>query len=251
MERKTCIFDIDHFNSNPHNIEVVQETCTWAESQGLFTWTQGCQMFSPDVIVGDDLQGLFRKAGPSDYQRASVGTMFSFEPSLPEVLSIFDFVTGPYPEAPTATVLPAQLTFINCSPSAAELGPFEHATNSGDCDSRNALEPVAALPPSPEMASRRRGPGRPMKTNGKVAKCKAPTKSKSHRRRLNHNDSASRSRGRFTDALDELWNQVPSRDRYRLLGVQDVEKPISRAEKVQSVILYIRQLRKMLDNNPK
>jgi len=60
-------------------------------------------------------------------------------------------------------------------------------------------------------------------------------------RRKVHNDSAMRSRNRFNVVLDELWNEVPERER-----PSDPCRPICRAERIEIVIAHIRKLKKTL-----
>jgi hypothetical protein len=88
---------------------------------------------------------------------------------------------------------------------------------------------------------RRRGPGRPSKAQ--LAREKAEgtqsTKNVITMRRVIHNDSAMRSRARFNSVLDELWNEIPEKER-----MVDASKQLCRAEKIEIVISYVRKLQK-------
>jgi hypothetical protein len=98
--------------------------------------------------------------------------------------------------------------------------------------------PSTAIPEKPIIHRNR--PGRPSKAQ--LASNTRPTgRAAITIRRTVHNDSASRSRARFTKVLDELWNVVPERER---IVAQDVEptRPLSRAEKIEIVIGYVREL---------
>jgi hypothetical protein len=91
------------------------------------------------------------------------------------------------------------------------------------------------------------GPGRPTKAELRArtsAEYRVSIISKS--RRL-HNDSASRSRARFSAMLDELWNEIPITER-RTTDQLEVfgQRQISRAEKVELAILYVRKLQQHL-----
>jgi hypothetical protein len=96
-------------------------------------------------------------------------------------------------------------------------------------------------PPAPPI--RRRGPGRPRKTQSSDAPISG--RSLLAVRREFHNDSAMRSRARVNTALDGLWNEVPEKKRIQALG-KESERQVSRAEKVEIVISYIRDLKARL-----
>jgi len=61
------------------------------------------------------------------------------------------------------------------------------------------------------------------------------------RKRL-HNDSASRSRARFASALERLWSEIPEREREERVRELDACRPLSRAEKVEIAVEYLRKL---------
>ena len=101
-------------------------------------------------------------------------------------------------------------------------------------------------PSHPQMDSigpiiRRRGPGRPSKAQlaREKAEGKPSTKNVITMRRVIHNDSAMRSRARFNSVLDELWNEVPEKER-----MVDTSRQLCRAEKIEIVISYVRKLQK-------
>ena len=84
---------------------------------------------------------------------------------------------------------------------------------------------------------RRRGPGRPSGTGRKKH-----LSEKTVRKRL-HNASASKSRARFSAALEKLWDQVPEREK---LTTTDPSRSLSRAEKAEIVLKYMKELQKKL-----
>lgn len=67
--------------------------------------------------------------------------------------------------------------------------------------------------------------------------------------KVRHNASASKSRARFSAALDNLWHQVPERKRSSILATRttDLSKPLSRAEKVEIVLDYMKGLQSKAD----
>lgn len=85
--------------------------------------------------------------------------------------------------------------------------------------------------------SNKRGPGRPSIN-------KPPTE-RVVRKRL-HNDSASRSRARFSSALEKLWSKIPERERMERIKELDPSRPLSRAEKVEIAVGYLRKLEEKL-----
>jgi len=101
-------------------------------------------------------------------------------------------------------------------------------------------------PQQPVVPVRRRGPGRPCKSQ--VAAMQSEEKRPTGRalvtmRRQIHNDSAMRSRARFNTVLDELWNEVPEDERSKALAKSDPTRQLSRAEKIEVVISFVRRLR--------
>jgi hypothetical protein len=101
--------------------------------------------------------------------------------------------------------------------------------------------------PPPTIPVRRRGPGRPCKAQ--LAAMQSDEKRPTGRalvtmRRQIHNDSAMRSRARFNSVLDELWNEVSEEERSKALSKADPTRQLSRAEKIEVVISYLRKLRK-------
>ena len=97
---------------------------------------------------------------------------------------------------------------------------------------------------SAEPIIRRRGRGRPSKAQ------RAREDSEGHQttknvitiRRHVHNDSAMRSRARVNTLLDELWDEVPEKER-----LTHPLRPNCRAEKLDIVRSYVRKLQKLCD----
>ena len=89
---------------------------------------------------------------------------------------------------------------------------------------------------------RRRGPGRPSKAQLALegTQRKRGRLSVTLRREI-HNDSAMRSRAKFNNALENLWNELPEHIQLEALG-RDLCRQIPRAEKVEIMISYIRKL---------
>ena len=87
----------------------------------------------------------------------------------------------------------------------------------------------------------RRGPGRPSKAQlaREKAEGKPSAKNVITMRRVIHNDSAMRSRARFNTVLDELWNEIPEKER-----MADSSRQLCRAEKIEIIISYVRKLQK-------
>jgi hypothetical protein len=99
----------------------------------------------------------------------------------------------------------------------------------------------SALPP------RRRGPGRPSKAQQLLEGKKPSARVLMTMRRQFHNDSATRSRARFNNCLIELWNEVPESEKTHLsVGNDDPGRQVCRAEKIETVISYLRKLQRTL-----
>lgn len=84
----------------------------------------------------------------------------------------------------------------------------------------------------------KRGPGRPL---GKTRE-KYPAEKVVRKRR--HNESAANSRARFSGSLEKLWCQVPEHKRVESLKSTDPSRPLSRAEKLEIVLEYMKELQK-------
>jgi len=95
---------------------------------------------------------------------------------------------------------------------------------------------------------RRRGPGRPSKAQlaaeGYDGGRRPSGRTLVTARRQIHNDSAMRSRAKFNSVLDELWNEVPEGERQKATMGMDPSRQISRAERVEIVIMYLRKLQR-------
>jgi hypothetical protein len=57
-----------------------------------------------------------------------------------------------------------------------------------------------------------------------------------------HNESASRSRGKLSTTLDKLWAQIPEQERRKKSKELHSSRPLAKAEKVEIVLGYVRQL---------
>ena len=106
---------------------------------------------------------------------------------------------------------------------------------------KSPQRPVQHKNESTEPIIRRRGPGRPSKAQlaREKAEGKLSPKNVVTMRRVIHNDSAMRSRARFNTVLEELWNEVPEKER-----TVDSSRQLCRAEKIEMVISYVRKLQK-------
>lgn len=89
----------------------------------------------------------------------------------------------------------------------------------------------------PSNIVRRRGPGRPSKAQLAADRQQPMGGSLITMRRQAHNETASRSRNRVKSAFEELWNELPESER-----LIDLSGPLSRAERIDIVISYIRKL---------
>ena len=145
------------------------------------------------------------------------------------------------------------LSFNNYPSPPLSSSPYPYIeTPTTDAQSPIHHQVESAESPIPQIDSieptiRRRGPGRPSKAQlaREKQEGKQSTKSAVTIRRVIHNDSAMRSRARFNTVLDELWNEVPERDRM----VTDPSRQLCRAEKIEIVISYVRKLQKRIDVN--
>lgn len=111
-----------------------------------------------------------------------------------------------------------------------------------------------SAPQSPLHARRR--PGRPTKSQLAVQSSdrKRPAgRSLVTARRQTHNDSAMRSRARLNTALDNLWNTIPTVQRVRPMSESGLDfhpvRDISRADKVEIAVSYMRKLQKHLKSS--
>ena len=100
--------------------------------------------------------------------------------------------------------------------------------------------------PPTQPINRRRGPGRPSKAQlaREESEGKQTGKNMVTIRRYVHNDSAMRSRARLNTLLDELWDEVPEKER-----LTHPLRLLCRAEKIEIVRSYLRKLRKQSSCN--
>lgn len=129
------------------------------------------------------------------------------------------------------------------------LSPATSPAASANCN--NASEKIKTensdliqVEPDPSQLLRRRGPGRPSKAQLAALGAEKRLKGRSliAMRRQIHNGSAMRSRARFNTVLDELWNEIPEDNRQE--ASMDASRQLSRAEKIEHVISYVRDLKR-------
>ena len=94
----------------------------------------------------------------------------------------------------------------------------------------------------PNQPFRRRRPGCPSKAQLSVECSSNHLYGRAARREI-HNDSATRSRARVNTALDALWKEVPEKRKCIQTRGKDTVRQLSRAEKVEITLLYIRDLK--------
>lgn len=110
------------------------------------------------------------------------------------------------------------------------------ATYESKVSSPNILHQIAPKlhPDNPPF---RRGPGRPKKNDSKSQAIKAMKKQ-------SHNLSASQSRRRLNSVINELWNLLPDSEKSSKRGRK--QHKVTRTEKIEEVILYIKYLQEEL-----
>ena len=131
--------------------------------------------------------------------------------------------------------------------------------NQNSPQKHNRLSSQRGQRTAPQSPILRQGPGRPSKKSLLFVKDRVPISSESSNvkpgskrsrivmRREHHNNSALRSRTKFNSALDELWQEMPETVRSRASG-EIAPRELSRAEKVEVVISYIRDVRSSMEN---
>ena len=122
-----------------------------------------------------------------------------------------------------------------------------------DTDSQTDLQTTPSSPVEQRHSlsyqpPRRRGPGRPSKAQLATQGSAAKRSSTIIVRRGLHNDSAIRSRAKFSAVFDELWKEIPKMERYKALKENSAQQA-SRAKKVEIVILYIKKLQAKVKAN--
>jgi hypothetical protein len=144
-----------------------------------------------------------------------------------------------------------QLPLKYVSNAEAEVSSFPSPPSSDAQSIRETASPAQQLSSPPPPVPRRRGPGRPSKAQ--IAARGLDNKNISSRskiimRREFHNDSATRSRAKFNGALEKLWKEIPEEYRSHVLGINAVRQ-VSRADKVETMISFIRKLRMQVENH--
>ena len=172
-----------------------------------------------------------------------------------------------WPQSPDSAPLQDQANFLNPKDTlTSPLTPVQPAFSNFDSVPQQWGPPltpetelfseveVSSLPTPTQTASResspvpntRRGPGRPPKAL-RADLNKPFIGSNKAARRYFHNESAIKSRAKFNGALEELWMEVPETERKRAVG-KDLSRQVSRAEKVQVALCYLRTLRRKVEN---
>lgn len=130
------------------------------------------------------------------------------------------------------------------SPLISTLKHGRRATTPKRQDTNVETQPT----PQQSLPLRRRGPGRPSKSETMATFPNArPTGHLAVKlRRKHHNDSAMRSRSRFNTTLESMWKAIPRDERALQLreidGNLDNSRDPCRALKVQVAIGYLRKL---------
>ena len=93
---------------------------------------------------------------------------------------------------------------------------------------------------SSQNSSLRRGPGRPPKLANGADHVSSNSNTYRRIRRQYHNESAMRSRAKLNLLVDQLWNEVPDVEKSKVVNVNAAI--VSRSEKIQAALLYIRKL---------
>lgn len=144
-------------------------------------------------------------------------------------IQVDDFAPIQYRPSPSSSNPPSTsqvCTLPTPSPTPGLASPFTPA--------------AIPTPKSPPSTPRKGRPGRPSKQ-------KPPTERVV--RKLLHNDSASRSRARFATALEKLWNTIPEAEKEERVRELDPSRPLSRAEKVEIAMGYLKKLEERLSRD--
>jgi hypothetical protein len=164
----------------------------------------------------------------------------------------------PFTPASSATTIPFESLNLPGFPKhpPGEL-PFNPLFNGSYCETADStLKPNVPFPspsllrslapkPDPDRPLRR-GPGRPKKHEFKSQAFKAQKKQ-------SHNQSASQSRARLNSVIDELWYLLPKEERSDRGvergsesdgGARDKGRKVTRTQKIEDVIEYIKELQK-------
>jgi hypothetical protein len=163
--------------------------------------------------------------------------------------------SSPSTDSPTSYLpskaLSGQVLFTKPpEPSTSPFCQAEHKSSSlsSSKDKKLSREGRASSSLSQSTVSpprRRRGPGRPSKSELAARGIDRNRSTNNAWRREVHNDSAMRSRAKFTSALCDLWQEVPEQTKMSAIG--DHMGEISRADKIDIVISYMRGLQAKLN----
>jgi len=145
------------------------------------------------------------------------------------------------------------------TPSNAEAMAFNYRSSRLSTFSSNSnhadQSPYTGPKSQDSIAVPRRRPGRPRNVEMTARNEKADQSAKRLTKRMLttikrqvHNDSAMRSRLRFNTILDDLWEEVPEWERSQALAKGDPSRCLCRAERIEIVTLYLRELRKTAEN---
>jgi hypothetical protein len=202
--------------------------------------------FTPTDFDWVDILGNFPKA---NYNVDPLSPLFPLSPpsSSSDVTAVeVDGIPADFPDFFPQPVVRQSLVinanFLGSTGTASSPTDSENPTDSPTRKSSPDDRPDT-LPSEPP----RRGRGRPSKAQlaqNPGSKHVSGRSSVIIRRRF-HNDSATRSRAKFNTALEELWNEVP--ESRRILSAKDPLQ-VSRAEKIEIIISYIRSLRECVNN---
>src|SRR5579859_3675600 len=213
----------------------------WMTESPFLNWQDFPFWTSPLSSVSDDTQTPHVSPSPS----SSIDEYFSIEglggsDEIPNAFSIQSSQLRPsssfdsIPATPTQHQIPSFEANVTALPIHPPLAPVPSPIR--------FKSPKNTVPVADTIEVKRRGPGRPIGTREKVAS------EKGIRKHL-HNASASKSRARFSAAMDKLWAQVPERKRLDSLTMRetDASRPLSRADKVEIVLGYMQELQVNVD----
>ena len=142
---------------------------------------------------------------------------------------------------PTKPPQPFTSAFCQAGHNSSSISSSKPKKSSQERRVSSSLSQSAVSPPRT-----RRGPGRPSKSELAARGIdRKPCANHAWRREV-HNDSAMRSRAKFTSALCDLWQEVPEQMKMNAIR-DDNGRQISRADKIDIVISYMRGLQAKLN----
>ena len=132
------------------------------------------------------------------------------------------------------------------SMQTADLFPPE-TSSSSPLEPSDVESPPFLTPNNNARQFRKTGPGRPSKAQLAARASPENRRTIITKSRQLHNDSASRSRARFSAVLEDLWSEIPHAERSRTDELEVFgQRQLSRSEKVELAILYVRKLQQQL-----